>query len=468
MGTIAVANALDAPADRVGAALLGLPEDQWFERKSIRVSPEKLAHTEIGFANAEGGLLVVGLSDGRVEGVGGRAREVNALMQASLDHAVPPVRQHCRRVACVNSGGEPDELLVIEVEPSEIVHSNKRDEVFLRVGDETRRLRFSERQELLYDKTQATFEAQPVPEMSMADVHDVVASEYAAKAGAGDVTRLFSARGLAAGDRLTVAGALLFAEYPQRVFPEAYIRVLRYQGRERGAGARQRLAFDERCEGPIPLQIRAATQAVRSVQPTRRALGRGGVFEDVALVPEDAWLEGIVNAAVHRSYSMGGDHIRVEAFDDRVEIHSPGRFPGLVRLDDPMNATRFARNPRIARIAADLAFGQELGEGIRRIYEEMRAAGLTDPMYRQTSGSVQLVLSAEPADRALDLALPEETRVIVGALREAGRLSTGEVAEVLKASRPLAIRRLNALRDAGVVQWVGKSARDPRAYWRLP
>ena len=39
--------------------------------------------------------------------------------------------------------------------------------------------------------------------------------------------------------------------------------------------------------------------------------------------------EGLVNAVVHRSYSMAGDHIRIELFDDRIEIHSPGRFPGL-------------------------------------------------------------------------------------------------------------------------------------------
>ena len=56
----------------------------------------------------------------------------------------------------------------------------------------------------------------------------------------------------------------------------------------------------------------------------------------------------------------------------------------------------------------------------------------------------------------------------MAALREAGRLSTGEVAEVLDRSRPLTIRRLNALRQAGVVRWVGTSARDPRAYWTLP
>ncbi len=63
-------------------------------------------------------------------------------------------------------------------------------------------------------------------------------------------------------------------------------------------------------------------------QPCRRALGASGRFEALPLVPTDAWLEAVVNAVVHRSYSMSGDHIRVDVFDDRIEVESPGAFPG--------------------------------------------------------------------------------------------------------------------------------------------
>lgn len=469
MSTTRVAGTLAAarPED-VGPLLLALPEDQWFDRKSVGISREKVANLLVAFANAEGGIAVIGLSNGRVEGTRHAPDRVNALRQVALDLTVPPVRHRVETVPCVNAAGAEDDLLVISVEPAEQVHANHRDEVYLRVGDETRRLTFDQRRELLFDKGQAAFETQPVPGATTDDLDSVLAGQYADALGHPDVDRLLVARDLAHGDTLTTAGALLFAKAPQRWFPQALVRVLRYRGTARGAGARQQILTDRRCEGPLPKQIREARLLVREVQPVRRALGRGGTFEDVPLVPEDAWLEALVNAVVHRSYSITGDHIRVEVFDDRIEVSSPGRFPGLVRLDDPMNAVRFARNPRIARVAADLSFGQELGEGIRRMFEEMRAAGLSDPMYRQTSGSVTVTLSTEPADRALEAALPQETRTIVAALREADRLSTGEIAELLGMSRPPAIRRLEALREAGVVEWIGKSPRDPRAYWRLP
>lgn len=467
MGTVDVEKSLNRPPEEVGENLLSLPEDQWLERKSARIAPRDLANALIGLANADGGLVVVGLHDGKVEGGAAEARRRNAQMQAHIELCTPPVRARHRIVDCVNGEGTPDSLLVIEVESSEVVHANQKDEVFLRVGDANRRLGFSQRQELLFDKGQASYESRPLADASFDRLDKNLLGEYVRAVGAPDSMRLLRARGLATKQELTIAGCLLFAGAPQEFLPEAFLRVIRYRGRERGSGAGQQLIDDERIEGPIPHQLLAARDLIKKQQPTRRALLATGKFGDVPLVPEDAWLEGIVNAAVHRSYSAAGDHIRVEIFDDRIEISSPGRFPGLVDLSDPLATMRFARNPRIARVCADLNFGQELGEGIRRMFEEMREAGLNDPVYRQTSGSVELTLLAEPVDRRLAARLPERARAIMTALREADRLSTGEVAEILDVSRPVAQRELGTLEEAEIVEWIGKSPRDPRAYWRL-
>ncbi len=467
MGTVAAEKALNGSPEEVGPELLALRENQWFERKSNRIAARELANALIGFANADGGLLVVGLSDGVVEGASQVPGQLGAQMQANIDFCHPPVRARAQMVDCVDARGEANDLLVFEVTAGEVVHANQKDEVFLRVGDENRRLGFSQRQELLYDKGQASYEARSVEGAGMDLIDEELLGEYASAVKAPDPTRLMRARGLADDSELTVAGCLLFARMPQAFFPEAYVRVLRYRGSERGSGARQQLIEDVRIEGPIPRQLLKAREEVTRLQPIRRALRPSGRFGDVPLVPEDAWLEGIANAVVHRSYSMMGDHIRVEIFDDRIEIASPGRFPGVIDLGDPLKAIRFARNPRIARVCADLNFGQELGEGIRRIFEEMRHAGLTDPAYRQTSGSVELKLLTEPVDRRLEAGPSDHARAITSALRSASRLSTGEVTEILGVSRPVVQRELAVLRDAGIVEWIGKSPNDPRAYWKL-
>lgn len=97
----------------------------------------------------------------------------------------------------------------------------------------------------------------------------------------------------------------------------------------------------------------------------------------------------------------------------------------------------------------------------------MRKVGLTDPVYRQGTGSVRLRLEAIPrlppevADR-----LPKGSQAVLDLLRGARTpMGTGEVAEALRMSRPTATLRLQALRDAGLIEWMGKSQNDPRAAW---
>lgn len=469
MPTEAVHQALALPVTDRGRALLALPEDQWFDRKSARVTAKDLADAMIAFANAEGGTIVTGLWNGRVEGINGEpVNRLSAWRQAPLDFTVPMVTCKARFVECLDESGSASRLMVFEVETSSHVHTNQKDEVFLRVGDENRRLTFAQRQELQFDKGQSTYESTVVPTAELADLDDELLRRYSDAVLHPDPVRLLSARGmLAKSGELTVAAILLFAREPQRWFPEASVRVLRYRGNARGAGARQQLLHDRRIEGPILIQLGTARAEILERLPTRRALGPSGRFEQIGLVPLDAWFEGVVNAVVHRSYSAAGDHIRVEIFDDRIEIESPGRFPGIAASEDPLHVTRFARNPRIARVCSDLAFGQELGEGIRRMFEEMRLEGLADPEFMQTSGSVRLTLSSTLVDRDLEARLPPGARHLLSMLRDGGRVSTGELVEASGRSRPLVIRQLNALRDAGVIRWVGQSPKDPRAYWTL-
>ena len=254
MSTAIAESALNGSPLRVGPRLLELPEDQWLERKSSRVAAKDLAKALIGFANADGGIVVVGLAEGEVEGVDDHPGRLNALLQANIDFCTPPVRANHRFVACVDGDGLALRLLVFEVDSSPTVHTNQRDEVFLRVGDETRRLTFAQRQELLYDKGQASYEARPSG--AGFDALDREQLGYYAEAlGATDPMGLLRARGLATDEELTVAGVLLFGEHPQALFPEALIRVLRYRGSERGSGSRQQLIEDVRVEGPIPLQL---------------------------------------------------------------------------------------------------------------------------------------------------------------------------------------------------------------------
>lgn len=463
-----VDHALALPPRDAVERLLALPDGQWFERKSGRIRARELAVPLIAFANAEGGVVVVGLHDGVADGV--PRRRVNELRQSAHDFTDPPVRVSVEEMP-VPTADDGRVLLVVRVGPGERVHQTTGGDCYLRVGDASRKLGFAQRQELEFDRGNAPYDGTAVDATARdLDEHQVTA--YQEAIGSSTPEAMLGARSLLTpGGHLTVAAYLLFAAHPQDTFPHAHVRVLRYTGVDRGAGAALTLddQADIRCEGSIPAQITRAAEEIDRLMPRRRALAASGRFEGLPIVPRDVWLEGLVNAVLHRSYSMVGDHVRVEIFPDRVEIASPGRFPGLVNPDEPLSISRHARNPRIARVCSDLGIAQELGEGIRRMFAEMRARGLTDPLYTQMAGSVRLILSAKDA-------MPDDVRtslsrgavVVLDVLRASRRpLGTGQIAELAGIARPTAGRHLQALRDAGLVVWEGESAKDPHASWRL-
>jgi len=464
---------LGLAVDEVGEALACVPEDQWFERKSIRVAAKDFAVALVALANAEGGIAVVGLHDGTVEGVRHHTGRVNDLRQAPLNHTQPPVRTHFEQVSCRNERGELDTVLVARVAPGEVVHELKNGDCYLRVGDESRKLGFAQRQELHYDRGSAPYDGQAVADCSIEDLDRSSLEAYRhAAGGSGSFTGLLKARSLlTATGAVTVAGYLLFAEHPQGSFPHAHVRILQFQDEHRGTGRRFNLddARDQRIEGSIPTMIQRAAETIDAWVPRRRALAASGTFEGQPIVPRDAWLEGLVNAVIHRSYSAAGDHIRVEIYPDRIEIESPGRFPGLLDPRHPIEIGRYARNPRIARVGTDLRIGQELGEGIKRIFDEMRLRGLTDPAYTQTSGSVRLVLdSAHRIGPDIAARLPKGALALLDILREVGRpLGTGQVVDLSGRSRPTITKQLAALREQELVHWDGRSDKDPRATWSL-
>ncbi|QGH70066.1 helix-turn-helix domain-containing protein [Pseudactinotalea sp. HY158] len=445
--------------------LATLPEGQWYERKSGRINARDLASTLVAFANAEGGHVVIGIHDGQIDGV--TPQQLNSLRQAPIDFTSPTVRTDAFEVSLADS----QTLLVLRVHPGERVHETTKGDCFLRIGDETRRLPFHLRRELEFDRGSAPFDGTA----ATADIEDLDTAQveaYAALIGATSAESMLTARDLRTRDgRLTAAGVLLFAERPQVLFPSAQVRILRYASDDRGVGARMTLMAggDVRCEGSVPHQIAEASDVIDQWIPSVQALAVSGRFESRPIIPRNVWLEGLVNAVLHRSYSMMGDHIRVEIFPNRLEISSPGRFPGIADPTDPLTISRYARNPRIIRVCSDLGIARELGEGIKRIFAEMRSVGLTDPIYTQSGSTVRLTLSAAdalPAD--LIDSLPAGARLLLDVLRLEGRpLGTGQVADLAGMARPTAIRHLQRLRAEGIVRWDGQSARDPRATWRL-
>lgn len=344
-------------ADTTIRNLLRRKEGQLFDRKSIRIEPKDFARHLIAFANADGGEIAVGIADdGQIEGVNGREDRVNDLIQASIDFCVPPVRTVARHVSCINRAGKEDFVVLVRVEASERVHSRNDGETFLRIGDESRRLTYEQHRQLLYDKGEQRYEDELVAPVTDEGFDTNLLARFQRQINqSGEIERVLSYRFLARPDTngvpsVTRAGILLFHMTPERYFPQNAIRFIRYQGVAAATGVRINVITDRRYEGPIPKIVQDIFDDLGSVlREFTRLNPETSRFESRPEYPIFAWQEAIVNAVTHRAYSIGGQSIEVRLFDDRLEVESPGRLPGMVRVEN-MRDVHFLRNPRIARV----------------------------------------------------------------------------------------------------------------------
>lgn len=252
-------------------------KDQWFDRTSARIKPKDLGPALTAFANAEGGVLVLGLGESIPE----PDRLLREWQQAAVDFTVPPVRAHVSVAECLDAEGATSWIGVIEVESSEGVHETQDGTCFLRIGDETRKLSFTQRQELHFDKGQSSFDGQPLLGGSIADLDRELVESYRVSAGTRlDADTLLTNRGLLTRDgAVTNAGILLFGSAPQELLANSDIRVLKYRGRDRGHGRSLAVDADSdiRLEGTLPEQIEAASAILDEWVPARRALAGGGL-----------------------------------------------------------------------------------------------------------------------------------------------------------------------------------------------
>jgi ATP-dependent DNA helicase RecG len=318
------------------------------------------------------------------------------------------------------------------------------------------------------------------------DLDEDLIAQYKKKIGAEDVTteQMLRARGFfktVDGKRyLTNAAVLLFAENIQQFYPNCRIRFIRYDGTAEQVGTKINIIKDYNIEYPILRIIDKAKDFLVTQLREFTALNqKTGMFQIVPEYPEFAWLEGIVNAVVHREYGMTGSHIKVAMFDDRLEITSPGKLPNIVTVNN-IRATRYSRNPRIARVLTEFGWVRELNEGVKRIFSDMEDFYLDPPVYSEPEYSVKLVLKNNIAMRTMrqsDRAasnigedvwegLDDLEKQILAYMVGRKQVRTSELAEHAgKATRTIS-KRLNHLMDMEIIKRNGTKT-DPNQSYEL-
>ena len=152
-------------------------------------------------------------------------------------------------------------------------------------------------------------------------------------------------------------------------------------------------------------------------------------------------------------------------FDNRLEIHSPGKLPNIVTVEN-IRHERFSRNPRIARTLTEFGWVREMNEGVKRIYSEMESAFLHEPCYSEPGNKVVLTLENSITSRTLrtrDLSVDEKL-LIQYMYNTAEPMTTKKVAEFLGRSVSYSSK---LLKTKGILTWYGTSTKDRSQYYKL-
>jgi ATP-dependent DNA helicase RecG len=373
-------------------------ENQYFERKGLgdkEIKPSKIAEELIGMLNADGGILVFGVSNsGEIEDLKILKDKLISYRTLVFDFIHPACNIELEEV-------EVEEKLVfifhVEQELERIFCRKDNENVYLRIQDSNRLLDRDRIKKLEYDKSIRRFEEELVKDFEVNDLDQDLLEEYKVKLNyKGDTLDLLIKRHLAYKKddlfKLKNSAVLLFAKDPEKYIPSASIRYVRYEGTEALTGLSHNIIKDERFEDSIPRLIDKIKVFLRASFKDYYFLDiESGKFKKVPEYPEEAWLEGVVNALCHRSYNVQGNSIYIKHFNDRLEISNSGPLPAQVTIEN-IKTERFARNPRVARVLEDLGYVRQLNEGVSRIYESMEKSMLSVPEYQEKNGNVYLIL----------------------------------------------------------------------------
>jgi len=365
-----------------------LGEDSVPELKAVRlrgkkvVGPERddLADELAAMANTGDGVCILGVDDKtrRIEGIPLEQLDVveSYVRQICNDSIVPPLTVKIVRIELPDEAGELRPILKIDVPKSLFVHESPGG-YFRRLGSSKRKLPPDLLARLFQQRSQARvirFEEQPVPETSFEDMAPDLWQRFLPQSPEDPRSILRKMKLLTDDDlgeeRASVAGVLLCSRRPDTWLPGAYVEAVRYRGNLQDSNHQ---VDAERLRGPLDRQIRDSVAFVLRnmfVAAVKRP-GR----EEFRQYSDRAVFEAVVNAVVHRDYSIHGSKVRILQFDDRVEIYSPGPLPNSVTVDS-LPLRQATRNELITALLARTSVEGVEGAGRHQYFMERRGDGV--------------------------------------------------------------------------------------------
>jgi len=436
-------------------------ESSKLEFKAYLPKNEQIINTVIAFCNMHGGKLIIGVSDnGEIVGVPEKkAHEaMESLNQAIYAACAPPIlpqiyQQHIHEKY----------LIVIDVSAGMQKPYYKKSlgldkGTYIRLGRSTVKADADLIEELKIQARGKSYDQMPIHHASIDDL-DTKKIESFLKARRNSVKVALSDELLKAYEIIveqhshiypSICSMLLFGKDPQRYLTESYILCSHFSGLK----GREAIA-SQVCNGTLYEQFDAAYDFILG-RLQRSYTIKGKRREEKLEIPPIAIREVLMNALLHRNYHLKSP-IKIAIYDNRVEVFSPGVFPGAIDINQLESGITYTRNVAIAKILWESGYIEKMGSGFITLFESYREAGLARPEIIEGANFVKCSLYRE---RRIDVKTDDASRIL-GLFQRFDEVSRSDIVEQLKIPKTTVGRILGKLVTSGKLIRIG-SGRNTR------
>ncbi len=356
----------------------------------------EMAERLCGMANAQGGMIIIGVKDALHEIVGVPDHRIGE----TLDVILRAVRQMIKPELVLDPP-EPEiytlagkNLVIATVKPSHGPVYQAHGMYWVRRGTHTVSLSLSELLEKANDRGLVDWEHLPARHATMEDINLEKVKGYVTQYLANtrqashlkDIERVLIGMECAVRTRdgnvvPTNAGLLFFGSHPQEHLLQSDVACVLFRetvGASRYADRRILTGTLQELIDGAELFLSRYIAVGAKVEGFKRI--------DIPEYSLEVLREAVINAVVHRDYSKRGESVRVCCYPDRVEIHSPGLLlPGITVEQMERGEVRSKlRNPTLANLLKNIpGYMERIGSGIRFMLDETKRMELPAPQFRE-------------------------------------------------------------------------------------
>lgn len=440
-------------------------ESHFYDNKAFAISGRGIQKVAVAFANADGGEFIIGIKDKKEESVEKNRWEgideiekFNFVFQ-NLNEINPTIPHVFEFLQDENNTYS----LRISIEKSESVHKTADNKIYIRQSAQSLTISDPNKiQALSYSKGESSYEDTIVTSAIAEDIFESSKLQFFLK----DFSPISDPIDFTINQNLVdrksydprTAGILLFSENPTPLLPKRCgIKINRYNTDE-DIPEREHLKEQFTIEGCLYEQIQKAGEKITEIMESVQIMGTSGLTQ-AKYPPETIW-EILVNAVIHRDYSISDD-IQVLIYNNRIEISSPGKLPGYVTIENILEA-RFSRNSKIVRVLNKYknAPNKDMGEGLNTAFQRMEDFRLKPPIIKESGNYVKVIIPHTP------LASPQES--VVAYLNNNALIKNRQARELTGVrSENLMKKIFYSLRDKELIEPVKSKTGNKIVAWKL-